>query len=51
MKNFLTQWETEDKNQKIVDNVLLINKVLAKLENDIEYASLSKVYKIGKKTF
>ena len=39
-KNFLTQWKTKEKNQKTVGNVLLIDRIFAKLENDIECTSL-----------
>ena len=60
MKNLLTQWETEKKNQKtsgnvpIIDkkhsgNVLLINRKLAKLEDDAKYTSLPKLTKLMKK--
>ena len=33
MKNFLTQWEFKEENQKIVGNVLLINRKPKDLQN------------------
>ena len=49
MKNFLIQWETEEKNRKIGGNVLLINRKLAELEYDAKCASLIKLTKLVKK--
>ena len=56
MKNLLILWETEKKNRKIDNGVLLIDKEPIKIKNNVEYTSFSKLgdipkaQKIGKKT-
>ena len=62
MKNILTQFETEKKNQNIGDSVppidrasnghmLFIDRALAELEDDAECASLPKLIELVKKSF
>ena len=62
IKNFLTQWEIEEKNRKISSNILLIDRKLdanmllidrklAELEDDVKCASLSKFIELVKKSF
>ena len=50
MKNFLTQWETEEEKRKISGSMPLIDKKLAELEDDAKYASLPKLIKLVKKS-
>ena len=49
MKNLLTQWETEEENQKTGGNVPLIDRAFAKLEDNAKCASLPKLTELVKK--
>ena len=51
MKNLLIQWETEEINRKIIGNIPLIDRELARLENYVKCASLLKLTELIKKHF
>ena len=51
MKNLLIQWKIEEENQKTGDNMPLIDRALAELEDDAECVSFPKLTELVKKPF